>query len=306
MSKCCGQNGCSCVIEAGLGIAITGSGSVSDPFHISAGTEIDGGDNAVFDVTVAGVGTPVSPWVVSVAYATTAKLDDIPDVYAPTPTNGQVLKFNTSLNRWEAGPPAVVAPGLMLTDESLSGDGSAGAPLQVREATGRGLATSAAGLGLDDATINETVQHFADDAARAATTPAPVLNSLSMLNTRPGVIDVYDGAQWVTKSGQFGTSIPGPELLVMSGFYDGRPPTLMLRSVAEDTDTDGLFDVLSADDLLGWAGVLSVAFQPTGSLGYTVTVNPDINAITGMAYRLDTGEPYVSQTVTGMVQAWVY
>lgn len=307
MSKCCGESGCSCVVQAGGGITIEGSGSSSDPFTISSQVDLRATDNAVFNVTVAGAGTTVSPWAVSVDYAATAKLDDIPDVFAPSPTNGYVLTYNVSLSRWEAGPPATLAPGLMLTDGSLSGDGSAGAPLQVREDANRGLTTTGSGLGLDDQTISETIRHFADEAARDAADPAPLLNALSMLDTDPGVIDLWDGAEWVTKSGQFGTdTVSGEELLVMSGAYDGRPPTLLLRNVSVDTDVDGVFDVLSAEDLLGRAGVLSVVFQPTGSLGFTVTINPDINAVTGLAYRVDTGEPYASQSITGLTQAWVY
>ena len=78
----CGDAGCSCVIKAGSGVSVSGSGSSSNPFVIDA-------ENALFDsfsvrdtdsvnLTLTGLGTPDNRFVLSAD--ATLKLTALADV----------------------------------------------------------------------------------------------------------------------------------------------------------------------------------------------------------------------------------
>lgn len=311
MPRCCGGASCSCVIQSGAHMQIAGTGSTDDPFVLIADVDLEVTDNTTFDLTLGGLGTNANPWTIGVNFAATAKLTDLPDVNAPAPTNAQVLGWNSTTNQWEAQAPTTAAAGSVTHDTSLAGDGSAGTPLQVQEDPARYLATTGAGLGLSDAGMNSIVRRYTDATARSTATPAPVLNSLSMLDSTPGQIDTWNGTAWVP-AGVFALDMTGQQLLSLSGPYTGtQRVTFIVRNVSATTDSLGVFDVIPALDLAGRAGVLSVSVQPTaGSTGitqpYSVMVVPDAGGIKGVAFQLTDGTPLALVPITCTVTAYLY
>jgi hypothetical protein len=311
MPNCCGGASCACKIDPGEGIAVSGSGSPQDPFVISADRVIQTADNVTFDVSVTGAGTTLNPWVLSVTYASTAKLDHIPDVDAPSPTNGQVLGWDNSLQKWTPRAPTTAPTGAVSHDTSLQGDGSVGDVLRVNANSARGVESTASGVGLTDATMNMLVRRYTDAAERAATSPTPVVNSLSALTSNPGEIDYYDGSAWVPVKGPYDSAIQSTGFMQMSGAYDGTRLTRLVKEINDTTDANGLFDVLSITDLAGAGGVLTMQFTETGddplvpSLAH-VTVYPQTDHVVGVALTITDGTPLASQPVMGLVEAWLY
>lgn len=307
MARCCGST-CACKLEGGTRTVITGTGTIADPFIISADIELDVNDNTVFDLTLSGGGTSASPWELDVSYASTAKLDDIPDVNAPAPTNGHVLTYNTATSKWIAAAGTTAPAGAVQHDTSMAGDGSVGTPLQVLEDPARFLTTTGSGLGVNDAGINQLVRGFADAAARTAASPAPDLNTLSMLDSAPGHVDYWTGATWLPVFPGFEIEVIGGELLQISGAYAGSTITMLVKQLSTSTDVSGVFEALTAAELAGRAGVLHATYQPTGVTlpSYHVNVHGNVNKIDATAWRGDTGGTLSSQAITGTVFAWVY
>lgn len=310
MARCC-SSGCSCKVEGGLNIAVTGIGSSGDPFVVSADLAMIAVDTDVFNMTISGAGTILSPFAISTAYSATAKLDDIPDVNAPAPTNGQVIGWDTATSKWTARGPTTAAAGSVSHDTSLSGDGSAGSPLQVAEATGGYLATSATGLGLTDTAKNLMIRKFADAAARTATTVAPTLNSQSMLDTAPGRIDYWTGTQWLPVDGPVAVdgvaSGVGQQLLALSGEYvAGRPVTMMVRNFSGTTGADGRLTVIANSSITGRAGVLTALVTVTGAQPYLPVLAAGSDYLYLTARRVDDGTVLIGQAISGQVTAYIY
>ena len=312
MPRCCGGASCSCVIDNGAHIQIIGVGSPADPFVISGDIALAVTDNSVFDLTLTGLGTTAVPWQLEAKFASTAKLNDLPDVNAPSPTNAQVLSWDTATGQWINRAPTTAAAGTVTHDTSLAGDGSAGTPLQVSEDPARMLATTASGLGLSDTGMNSLVRRFADATARAAASPAPVNNSMSVLASNPGQIDYWDGSTW-SPAGVFLLAMVGQEMFQQSGPYTGaQRVTFMVRNVDVMTDGTGGFDAIAATDLAGRAGVITAIAQATAPnlaslvTPYAVVLVPSGGAIRGIAYRLDDGQALAQSPVTCTVVALVY
>lgn len=313
MPRCCGGSSCACVIQAGPHTTVVGTGHPSDPFVITADVDLEVLDTSTIDLTLTGPGSDLNPWVISGRFANSSKLNDLGDVNV-APTNGQVLSWNTSLGEWQAVAPTTAAAGAVLTDSSLSGDGSAGTPLQVREDPARMLATVAGqGLGLTDTGMNSLVRHYADTTARAAAAPPPGLNAMSTLDTNPGQIDYWNGSGW-GPAGLFQMTVTGGELYVLSGSYTGSQRiTLMVRNIVTSTNSAGQFDLVPATDLAGRAGVLAATVTPTtggqalgAGIPWTCVVAGDSGALKATAYRLDDGVPLPSQPISALVIAYVY
>lgn len=307
MARCCGGATCGCLIQAaGDHVAVTGSGSSGDPFIISSDMDMEVADNTTFNLSLAGLGTTTSPWTLSVGYATTAKLDDIPDVNAPAPTNGQVLGYDTATSKWTNRAPTTAASGSVQHDTSMNGDGSAGTPLGITEDPAGFLVTGAAGLGLTTLGINQMIRHFGTSVDRGSASPAPVLNSTSMLDSNPGQQDYWTGTQWLPVTNGVKRDI-GPEMLALSGPYLANSPiTMVVRNITAVTDSTGAFDVLTTTDLAGKAGVLSVQFQESGTVPFKAVVFGNIDHISATAYRIDDGTPYATQAISGTVIAYAY
>jgi hypothetical protein len=313
MPRCCGGASCSCVIQPGNSVDITGTGSSSDPFVISADVGVAVRDNLVFDLVLTGLGTELTPWTIEAHFAPSAKLNDLPDVVATAPTNGQVLAFDSASQTWKPAAPTSAASGAVSHDTSLAGDGSVGTPLQIQEDPARMLATTPAGLGLSDAGMNSVVRRYADAAARSAAAPAPVANALSILGTVPGQIDYWTGTAWAA-AGIFGLNISGEEFYELSGPYTGAQRiTFMVRNVETTTDVNGQFDAIAPADLAGKAGVLTASVQPTAPNGpssittpFGIMLAPLAGGLRGVAYRVDDGEPLSLSPVACTVIALTY
>lgn len=312
MPRCCGGASCACAIDAGAHIQIAGTGSAGDPFVIIGDVDLEVVDNPRFNLSLGGLGTNAAPWTIEVEYAATAKLNDLPDVTAPTPTNGQVLGWDSATSQWTARAPTTAASGSVQHDTALTGDGSAGSPLGVNEDPARMLATSASGLGLSDTGMSSIVRRFVDAAARTAAIPTPVLNQLTMLDSNPGQIDTWNGTAWVP-AGVFNLDMAGQQLLNLSGAYTGaQRVTFKVWNLVTTTDPIGVFDVIPPADLAGRAGVITVHVQPTATAisgitqPYAVTVAPESGTIKGLASKLDDGLPLVSTPITCTVSAYLY
>jgi hypothetical protein len=308
MPSCCQGATCACKIASAADghMSVTGSGSAGDPFLLSADVAFAVNDTAQFDLTLTGTGDSADPWVLSTAYAATAKLTNIPDVNAPAPTNGQVLGFNTASNQWTAQAPTTAPTGAVSHGPALTGDGSAGSPLTIVPDASRLVQTSASGVGLSDAGMGAVVRHFADATARAAMTPAAVLNSLSILASNPGHVDYYDGSAWKPLLTQVTFIPPSPVFLQISGPYSGTPITIKMVPVNATADSSGVFTVLGATDLTGFAGVLSLSFQETGTAAQVAVLGTSGSTVIGTVFNLIGGAPAVGANVTGYVTAYLY
>lgn len=308
MPNCCGGATCACVVNDGAGIAVTGSGTAQDPFVIAADLALTVTDNTTFNLTLTGSGTVASPWNLTVAFAATAKLDDLPDVNAPSPTNAQVLGWDTATSKWTARAPTTAASGSVQHDTSLSGDGSGGSPLAVVTDTTHGITGRATGVGLTSFAENGLNRRYSDAVARAADTVTPTLNTLSMLDNAPGVQAYWNGSVWLPLPDSFDTEVVGDEFLQLSGPYTGTQRlTHMMKFLDNVTDGSGVVDVLDLTDLAGVAGVLAVQFTPVGEdMAWTAVLYPNTDRVSAQAYALADGTLWSGISVQGQVDAWLY
>lgn len=304
-SGCCGGVTCGCVLTGGTGVTIAGSGTPDDPFEIGANVNLEVIDNADFNLTRSGVGSPADPYRLEVTFAATSSVRSLGDVSDDLPGNGQVLVWSSANQRYEPGPQTTAPVGAVSHDNSLAGDGSAGDVLEVRHSPTGGLVTTADGIGLADVTRNRLVRRFPDSATRAATAPAPDLNTFSTLDTAPGRLDYWDGVRW--RPVDVPPRLIGTTFLELSGPYpDGARVERIVKHLSTTTDASGVFTALSSADLAGLGGVLDVRLQPVGSVMFNALLAPGPGYVGGTAYRPDTGVPYPTQPVEALVEATVY
>lgn len=307
MARCCGGSGtCSCRVEAGQGVEVTGVGSALDPFIINALATLDVSDNTTFNLTLSGLGTVDSPWLLSVNYASTAALDDLPDVSDTAPTNGQVLAWNTTTLQWEPTAPTTAASGSVNHGNGLTGDGSIGSPLTPVGNAARYISITASGIGLSDAGLNALVRPFATSTARDSASPALVAGTLTILADDPTALWYYDGTEHLKVTGGMGVDADD-EFFSVSGSYAGGPVTTFIRQLATTTDGSGAFVVLSALDLTDYAGVLSVRVTPTGSgTAWSAMLTSGSGVVSGVARRLSDGTVLAGASITGIVEGVLY
>ena len=304
MPRCCGSSGaCGCKVSAGTGITVSGTGSASDPIVVSSSSGLTVADTTTFDLSLAGGPPPV----LSVNFAASAKLKDFPDVSDTTPTNGQVLGYNTGSGTWGPIPPTTAAAGSVSHDASLSGDGSGGTPLQVNEDPSRLLATVAGGLGLSDVGMNSVLRRYSDATARASASPAPTLNSLSALDSRPGEVDYWNGAAWLRIQSDTQSVLIGPEFMSMSGSYlTGMGVIRVMKQINGSTDINGLLPLFTAAELTGFAGVLSVQVTPTGANPWIPVVQASVDHVDVVSYRVTDGSLNAGNVIQGSAVATCY
>jgi len=306
MARCCGGATCGCLIQGANHVLITGIGTSQDPFVVSGDVDLEVADNSVFNLSLGGTGTVASPWTLQVGFATTAKLDDLPDVNAPAPTNTQVLGWDSATSKWTPRAPTTAASGSVQHDTSMTGDGSGGSPLAIVEDPDGFLQTVAAGLGLTPTGRTSLIRRFGTAVARDASVDTPVLNSVTMLDTNPGQQDYWTGTQWLPVTNGVARDF-GAAMFQLSGPYvTGTKVTLVTRNINVTTSATGQFDVLSSTDLAGKAGVLVCHFQETGLVPFKAMLFNNVDHISAIAYRLDDGTAYGSQAITGQVTAYIY
>ncbi len=307
IGKCCGDL-CACKLEGTSDsfkpIQIVGTGTSQDPFIITfLGLTVDNTANVVH-LTV--VDDDVDGYVLSAGFGPNAKLDALADVAASSPTTGQVLGWNGT--NWVAVAPATASPGAVVSDDSLDGDGSGGDPLVVAYASGGLIELGTGGIQVTDELKQQLVRHFAVSAARSTADPSPDLNAVSMLDSAPGRQDYWDGSAWQPLV--LITDVTGTEFLNLSGPYDGRPVQVLTKLFTGSTDVSGFLTLLTAGDLTGLAGVLSVQVTPMGgSNPYWFSVDPSSTvSVDAYVFSADpTGAvPVVSTSVSALVTAITY
>lgn len=136
-SNCCSNGGaCACLILAGDGINIAGSGSPSDGYIVSADfPDLVGSftvqDTPTVNLSVTG-GTGGNPLVLRAdATISVTDLRDYSDVTPPV--TGDVLTFvgSGSSGHWEAAPAPANPPGAVNTGPGIDGDGSSPDPIEL-------------------------------------------------------------------------------------------------------------------------------------------------------------------------------
>lgn len=310
MAKCCGDS-CACRIISGAdvldhdAIQVTGTGTVQDSFVITfVGVDAD----ATTDLNIIVTWDPGRGYVISGQFASSSKLDSIGDVNAAAPTNGQVLAWNNATSKWVPANPTTASAGSVQHDQSLSGDGSVGTPLDVAHASGKYTQTytsGGTGIGLTEDAIQQLVRSFTNDTQRGTADPAPQLNAISMLDSAPGLIDYWNGTDWMPLL-VVGT-ISATEYLALSGSYDGRSTKMVVKQLSVTTGSDGSFIALSVADLTGAAGVVTCWIQPVGSPGFVAVLDDtDTTQVAAFAYALDGSGPLVSQNIQATVTALTY
>lgn len=153
---CCGSSSkCSCILQEGTGIGITGSGTSTDPYVIEAtlvdlSTFLTVADSETVNLTLTGSGTEDNPLKLR-AYST-MKLTDLLDVDDPSgaPSVGEspVWVGSGSAGHWEFSTLPPAPAGAVNATDGLEGDGTVGTPLKV-EVSGVWGVGSLAGLGSD-------------------------------------------------------------------------------------------------------------------------------------------------------------
>lgn len=314
MAKCCG-NTCACVLREGPTLAgnhplsVTGNGTTQNPYIVTfkgITFDSDAGDLQItrsFDTD--------DGYHVVLNFAPTSSLSHLGDVQGGAVQRGQVLAWNGSA--WAPTAPVTASPGAVVTKSSIAGDGSGSTPLGVATDPLGGIEEGTDGIKLTDLVHSELVLRYPDAATRDADPTAPVLDQLSMLDTNPGYVDYWDGTEWTPLMAV--GNVLGSAYLELSGAYQAGSVTVLAKQLADTTDANGVVTLLTADDLAGYAGVLSVSVQPvtpdgyaTGQLTWWLALTPDPSnaVVSGVAFASDGSGEWASQPVRGIVTAYLY
>lgn len=152
MANC--SDGCTCVIQAGAGVNITGAGTIQSPLVVSSTSVLAGSlvasDTPTVNLSLSGDGTPGSPMTISaVATVSMSELTDVSDPGGPAA--GDVPVWNIG-GFWEFAPPPANPPGAVNVGAGLSGNGAALTPLvPAMIGTSAGGATSGLEVYVDSA-----------------------------------------------------------------------------------------------------------------------------------------------------------
>lgn len=146
MARCgCQGTTCSCVIQGGGGVTVSGAGSGGNPYIISSDLNLLVADSPTIDLGISGDGSSGNPYVLTAAAA--LELGELVDVDTSVVTTGYVLARQAD-GTFKLVPPSTAAPGALTVGNGLQGDGSSGNPLGVKLAASSGLAVDASGLKL--------------------------------------------------------------------------------------------------------------------------------------------------------------
>jgi hypothetical protein len=150
IARCgCVGGSCTCLVESGPGVAVSGAGSSTSPYVIASDSgQLGVADTSTVNLTLGGDGSSADPYVLSAA--ATLNLDALTDVQViGTPATGRVLAYDGT--KWAPAPPSTVTTGAIHVGNGITGDGSSGLPLTaVVDPVGH-LTLGAAGLALSSA-----------------------------------------------------------------------------------------------------------------------------------------------------------
>jgi hypothetical protein len=169
VARCsCVGGQCNCLVVAGEGQVITGSGHPSDPYVIT-NTGIRGAlkvqDTQTVDLTLNGNGVAADPYLLS-ARTTVRLLVDMTDMgvgQSADPGDTIIVQPDGS---WNLGPPPVSPAGAVNTRGGIQGDGTFLAPIEVA-VSGTWGTPPLDGLG-PDSTIGTAIYVDSDGKLRAA------------------------------------------------------------------------------------------------------------------------------------------
>ena len=137
MARCsCSGSTCNCLIVAGEGVNVTGSGTPTNPYVVASevtdfASVFQVNDTVSVNLSMIGRGTVGDPLILSaVASQRLIDLSDVGDEFGPI--NGDVpVWVGGGTGHWEFQPPPTTPPGAVNTGPGLDGDGSIGDVLQV-------------------------------------------------------------------------------------------------------------------------------------------------------------------------------
>lgn len=170
----CAHTSCACILEAGIGIAITGAGTPTAPYIVSSTFNdlsqfLRVQDTSSVDLTLTGTGTTDDP--LTLRATSILKLTELTDVNDPSggPSVGEspVWVGSGADGHWEFQIPPPAPAGATNVTNGLSGIGSVGDPVKV-ETSGVWGSGDLAGLG-SDSTIGQSV--YVDSAGKLRAKP---------------------------------------------------------------------------------------------------------------------------------------
>lgn len=156
MPRCdCAGSGCSCLIQAGPGIEITGGGSSTNPYRVTATATLDGAlvviDTPTVNLTVNGSGVPADPFVLTAD--ATVSVSELTDVNTTGLAVGDVLVWSGT--GWVVQPPPVIPAGAVTTGGGVLGQGTPTNPVRAA-VSGTWGSGPLAGLG-NDSTVGDPI-----------------------------------------------------------------------------------------------------------------------------------------------------
>jgi len=176
--SCSGASACSCVIEGGDGIRVTGSGTLSNPYTIVSTAVVERYiqtlDTQTLDLVLEGGGTPSNPFVIS-GEATLRAPDRAAGGDGQVPVTGDVMVW--VVDHWEFQPPPSGggdgSGGLtgVTTGAGVSGSGTGASPLRAA-VSGVWGSGSMANFPTDQ-TLGVPI--YTDAAGQLRARPAPIL-----------------------------------------------------------------------------------------------------------------------------------
>lgn len=202
MANC--SDGCTCVIQAGNGILISGAGTSQSPLVVSATSVLAGSfevaDTPTVNLSLSGDGVIGSPLVLTAA--ATVAMTELTDVNDPGgPSVGDVPIWNAG-GYFEFGPPPANPSGSVNVSTGLGGTGAVGTPLYVKMiGTSAGGSTSGLEVYADSAGNLRAVPpvagtvNWADIAGKPSTFPPSAHTHTANQITDPLNLSVGDSAK---------------------------------------------------------------------------------------------------------------
>jgi hypothetical protein len=154
----CGGGACSCLIQGGDGIIVSGAGTRQNPYLVrmdnpGLSESLRVQDTETVNLTLLGQGTPVDPFILSAL--ATVKLTQLVDIQDPEggPVAGEVPTFVGSglSGHFEFKTPPPAPAGSVNVGQGLGGTGSALDPIYVKTASAPGGSTAGLEVYVDSA-----------------------------------------------------------------------------------------------------------------------------------------------------------